>query len=85
MIKYENHCCGCAVPAYPCIGKQCPNIDVTVYYCDSCENDTYAQYDIDGSHYCEDCAEEYVNLAFNELTLSEKAKLLNVFIKRLEE
>ena len=25
MITYENECCGCAVPAYPCMGDACPN------------------------------------------------------------
>lgn len=85
MIKYENHCCGCAVPAYPCIGNSCPNINVPAYYCDICNNDTYAEYDIGSEHYCEEHAEEYLKEIFEELTVLEQAKILNVSIKNLEE
>ena len=60
MIRYENHCCGCAVPAYPCIGDSCQYMNVPVYYCDFCDDDIYAKYDIDGEHYCEDCAKNYL-------------------------
>ena len=84
MIKYENHCCGCAVPAYPCIGNACPNINVPVYYCDICDNDTYAEYDIEGGHYCEDCARGYIKEVFDELTLSKQAELLDISLKFLE-
>lgn len=59
MIKYENHCCGCAAPGYPCLGSACPFVDVPVYYCDRCK------YEIDGDVYedddgdlCEDCLKE---------------------------
>ena len=41
MIKYENHCCSCAVPAYPCIGNSCPYMNVQVYYCDQREEDIH--------------------------------------------
>ena len=85
MIKYENHCCDCAVPAYPCIGDGCPNMNVPVYYCDFCDNDTCAEYDIEGEHYCEDCAKGYIKEAFDELLLSEQAELLDISLKSLEE
>lgn len=56
MVKYENHCCDCATPAYPCRGASCPNRSVEVHYCDNCgyeiEGDVY---EIDGEEFCEDC------------------------------
>ena len=59
MVKYENHCCDCAVPGYPCIGSLCPHINVPVYYCDCCkyeiEDDVY---EVDGEELCEDCLKE---------------------------
>lgn len=85
MIKYEDHCCGCAVPGYPCIGNSCPNINVPVYYCDVCKKDRYAEYKIDDIHYCEDCARDYIKETFDELTLSEQAELLDIKLNFLEE
>ena len=83
MIKYEDHCCSCAVPAYPCIGDSCPYVNVPVYYCDCCDNDTYAEHDIDGDHYCKDCAKTYLQEVFDSLTLSEQAEALNINMKGL--
>lgn len=37
MMRYENHCCGCAVPGYPCEGDSCSRRNVPVYYCDKCD------------------------------------------------
>ena len=85
MIKYEDHCCGCAVPAYPCIGNSCPNINVPVYYCDICPGDVYAEYEIEDGHYCEKCAGNYIKEVFNELAISEQAELLNIKLNFLEE
>lgn len=85
MIRYENHCCGCAVPAYPCIGDSCPYVNVPVRYCDYCDKDSYAKYDIEGEHYCEDCAKKYLKEVFNDLTLSEQAEALDVDVKCLED
>lgn len=84
MIKYENHCCDCAVPAYPCIGDSCPRMNVPVYYCDCYDCDNHAEYDIDGDHYCKDCAKTYLKEVFDDLTLSEQAVVLNVDIRSLE-
>ena len=36
MERIENDCCGCAVPAYPCMGNSCPKRNVAHYYCDEC-------------------------------------------------
>ena len=59
MIRYENHCCECAVPGYPCRGSFCPNRNVPVYYCDKCgeeiEDDIY---EVDGEELCEECLKE---------------------------
>lgn len=56
MIKYENRCCGCAVPAYPCRGSSCPLRSVPVYYCDNCgkeiEGDVHEK---DGEELCAAC------------------------------
>lgn len=84
MVKYENHCCSCAVPAYPCIADSCPFINVPVYYCDYCDNDTHAEYEIDGKHYCKGCAKNYLKEAFDDLTISEQAEALYIDIKSLE-
>ena len=85
MIKYENHCCDCAVPGYPCIDSSCPYVNVPVAYCDECDNDTYAQYDIEGEHYCEDHAKKYLREVFEDLTVSEQAEVLDISLKNLED
>lgn len=57
MVKYENECCDCAVPAYPCMGNACPNRKVPHYYCDSCGDETKL-YRYDGEELCLNCIEE---------------------------
>lgn len=54
MIRYENDCCGCAAPGYPCMGESCPMRQSPHYYCDECgaEKDLY---DYDGEELCADC------------------------------
>ena len=85
MIRYENHCCGCEVPAYPCIGDSCPYVNVPVYYCDYCGRDNYAEYEIEGEHFCENCAKTHLKEAFDDLILSEQAEMLDINMKRLED
>lgn len=58
MVKYENHCCGCAVPGYPCLGSSCPNRNVPVYYCDKCGDELEEIYDVDGEELCEECLKD---------------------------
>ena len=60
MKRIENHCCGCAVPGYPCMGKYCPNTSVPVYYCDKCGSEIYCDevYEVDEKDLCEDCLKE---------------------------
>lgn len=76
MIKYKNECRDCAVPGYPCIGSLCRYINVPYHYCDVCDSD--APYRIDGRDYCKECVKVYLQVAFDELTISEKAKLLDI-------
>lgn len=58
--RIENHCCDCAAPGYPCLGRSCPNRHVYVYYCDKCkgeigrEDEVYKS-EIDGKDLCEEC------------------------------
>ena len=65
MITYENECCGCAVPGYPCMGDICPNINVKHLYCDKCKADCEELYDYDGEELCEECLLD----SFDKLTL----------------
>lgn len=85
MIKYENHCCDCAVPGYPCIGNGCPYVNVPVYYCDACKDDTMAEYNIEDKHYCEEHVKEYLKKIFDSLTTIEQAEVLGVLLKRVED
>lgn len=58
MKKIENHCCDCAVPAYPCRGNSCPLRRVEVHYCDKCEAELDEIYEVDGEELCEECLKE---------------------------
>ena len=59
MVRYQNHCCGCAAPGYPCLGSSCPNRNVPVYYCDECDYEIEGDiYDVDGEELCEECLKE---------------------------
>ena len=57
-VKYEDHCCGCATPGYPCLGSSCPNRNISVYYCDQCGEELEEIYDVDGEELCEECLKE---------------------------
>ena len=65
MIKYENECCDCAVPGYPCMGDTCPNINVKHLYCDKCSEDCEELYVFDGEELCRDCLLD----SFDKITL----------------
>lgn len=58
MVVYENHCCDCAVPGYPCKGELCPLAKVEVHYCDRCEEQLDEIYEVDGEELCEYCLKE---------------------------
>lgn len=56
MIRIENHCCGCATPAYPCLGDSCSRRNVEVYYCDKCGEELVEDvYEDEDKHYCDQC------------------------------
>ena len=55
MITYENECCGCATPAYPCMGDACPNRNVPHLYCDRCKEEVDTLYEYEGEQVCIDC------------------------------
>lgn len=55
MITITNECCGCAVPAYPCLGSGCPNRHVKHFICDECEEEVDELYKVDGLQLCEEC------------------------------
>lgn len=52
--RFENQCCMCAVPAYPCTGE---HKRVKVFFCDECKEDFESDYlcDFYGEHLCVDC------------------------------
>lgn len=60
MIKYENRCCDCATPAYPCRGSLCPLRRVPVHYCDKCEEEIWDEdiYQVDEEELCENCLKD---------------------------
>lgn len=58
MVTYENECCDCAVPGYPCLGDSCPNRHVKHYYCDECGEDVEKIYRFEGEELCLDCIEK---------------------------
>ena len=54
-IRYEDECCGCAVPAYPCMGDACPNRNVPHFYCDKCDEDVEELYETENGQLCAEC------------------------------
>lgn len=79
MIVKENQCVDCG---FPCIGTACRYKDVSVCYCDGCE-DELAEYEFDGEHWCEDCLKSYLLSAFKDMTVLEQAEALNLDIKEV--
>lgn len=57
MRRYENDCCGCATPQYPCRGSACGLRHNLHFYCDECGDDCDPDdmYEYDGEELCEDC------------------------------
>ena len=71
--EYSSDCVDCGLP---CLGSSCSHYQRVDYYCDSCGDN--ADYEIDGEHYCEKCAEEYIQEVASSLSLYEKAELLDI-------
>lgn len=55
MVRYENECCDCASPGYPCLGSTCPNLRVTRFYCDHCKKEVEKLWYYNGLEMCQDC------------------------------
>jgi hypothetical protein len=65
MVKYENHCCGCATDSYPCLGSSCELRSVRILICDKCGDEVERLYI--GNHnaeLCEDCYLEEADYIF---------------------
>lgn len=54
MKRLENECVDCGLP---CLGKSCPNRNVSRFYCDEC-GDEAQLYDFDGEELCISCIEK---------------------------
>lgn len=57
MTTETNECCDCKVPAYPCLGDDCPNRHAIHYKCDRCGAEDKL-YIVDGEELCADCTLE---------------------------
>lgn len=56
MVRYENDCCDCATPAYPCLGNACSLRNVPHYYCDNPKCGAEGTlYEYEGEQLCADC------------------------------
>lgn len=82
MIKYENQCVDCP-KEMGCLGNSCRYRNVPVYYCDTCGDE--ADYEIDGDHYCEQHAKEYVEECWNDLSLDEQAEMLDIDLREVDD
>lgn len=57
MKKIINKCCNCHIPAYKCLGENCPLKVSERYYCDTCGNEEKL-YHFDGQELCINCIEK---------------------------
>lgn len=57
-MRFENHCCDCAAPGYPCLGRSCPRRFVEVHYCDRCGEEIDHFHSAYGQELCEECWDE---------------------------
>ena len=58
MVIYENECCGCAVPPYPCLGDSCKLRHVPHLYCDKCKEEAETLYRTEKGQLCAKCVLE---------------------------
>ena len=59
MVRYENECCDCATPLYPCIGDLCPRRRVPHYHCDECDTEC-TLYEYEDRQLCSECLLEEI-------------------------
>ena len=45
MTITRNECRDCAVPAYPCLGNNCPLRNQKIYICDECKDEVDTIYE----------------------------------------
>lgn len=81
MKIIEDQCVQCGLP---CLGDWCPHRNVPVRYCDYCQRDI-VEYQLNDKDVCKDCAEEYLNFYFSDLTIYERAVLLGVKLKKIKK
>lgn len=77
----ENYCVSCDLH---CIGTACPYRGIPVYYCDDCGQNR-AEYRVEEYELCAACAEARIQEIFDDLTLLEKAKAVEVDCHGIEE
>lgn len=62
-IRFENQCCDCATPAYPCKGALCSRRRVEIHYCEGkdCGIDLEETeiYEFNGKEYCLECLGDF--------------------------
>lgn len=78
----EDLCVDCGLS---CIGRACPyhkSHNSERYYCDTCFL-SCADYRIEEKDFCEECARSYLNDLFNDLTVLEQAKLMNLDVSTI--
>lgn len=75
MIKHKDQCVGCP-SEMGCLGIACPYTNVEVRVCDECGDSAY--YIIEGMDLCEQCAEEFLDKNFSEMSMPEKIECLGL-------
>lgn len=63
MVRIENDCCDCAVPAYPCLGDSCPLRHAKHCYCDDCGDEVGTLYRFEGEELCGECVLKRLEVA----------------------
>ena len=64
--RIENHCCDCAVPAYPCLGEHCSRRRVLVCYCDRCGDQVETLHRAYGMDLCDLCRDDICGVEEDE-------------------
>lgn len=82
MLKQIDDCIDCTQMGLHCIGKSCQYRRSYAEFCDECE-EVEAKYCIDGKVYCYDCAAEYLDAEFLEMSVLEKADILGIDVTKL--
>lgn len=74
MFIEESMCVDCDLP---CLQNACPYYKVRTPICDRCGD--YAEYRFhDEDDFCESCAYEYLEEAWNDYSIENKAEMLEI-------